>query len=55
MDDFFIYGKTENEHDRNLTNFLNRSRECGLKIGADEIPIRKHPSHFMDYSSQWMD
>ena len=37
----FIYGKTEEEHDRNLTNFLNRARKYGLKIGADKIQYKK--------------
>ena len=26
VDDMFIYGRTEEEHDQNLTNFLNRKR-----------------------------
>ena len=36
----FIFGRTE-EHDRNLTNFLNRAREHGLKIGAEKIQYKK--------------
>ena len=54
-DDMFIFGRREEEHDRNLTNFLNRAREHGLKIGAEKIQYRKHQSNSMDYSSQQMD
>ena len=45
-DDMFIFGRTEEEHDRNLTNFLNRAREHGLKIGAEKIQYKKPAVEF---------
>ena len=38
--DIFIYGRTEEEHDHNLTNFLKRTRQHGLKIGASKIQYK---------------
>ena len=36
-DCMFIYGTSDDDHDKNLTNFLNRTREHGVKIGLDKI------------------
>ena len=34
------FRRTEEEHDRNLTNFLNRAREHGLKTRAEKIQYK---------------
>ena len=48
----FLYRKTDKEHDRNLTNFLNIAGEHGLKIGADKIQYKKISIEF--YGLQFM-
>ena len=47
----FIYSTSDDEHNKNLKNFLNRTREYGLKIGLDEIQFKKTSVEF--YSSQF--
>ena len=49
--DMFIFGRTEEEHDRNLTNFLNRAREHGPKIGAQKIQCKKTSVEFYGLQS----
>ena len=44
----FIFGGPEEEHDRNLTNFLNRAREHGLEIGAEKIQYKKTSVEFYE-------
>ena len=44
--DIFIFGRTEEEHDRNLINFLNRAREHGLKRGAEKTQCKKTSVEF---------
>ena len=50
-DDMFIYGTSDDYHDRNLTNFLTRTREHGLKIGLEKIQYKKTSVEF--YGSQF--
>ena len=50
-DDMFIYGTSDDDHDQNLTNFLNRTREHGLKIGLEKIQYKKTSVAF--YGSQF--
>ena len=50
-DDMFIYGTSDDDHDQNLTNFLDRTRECGLKIGLEKIQYKKSSVEF--YGSQF--
>ena len=40
-DDMFIYGTSDDDHDQNQTNSLNRTREHGLKIGVEKIQYKK--------------
>ena len=49
-DDMFIYGTSDDDHDQNQTNFLNRTREHGLKIGLEKIQYNKTSVEF--YGSQ---
>ena len=49
--DMFIYGTSDDDHDKNLTNFLNRTREHGLKIGLEKIQFKKTSVEF--YGSQF--
>ena len=44
--DIFIYARTEEEHDQNLTNLLNRTRQHRLKIGASKIQYKKTSVEF---------
>ena len=34
------YAKALVNHDVNLQNFLNRARECGLKLNPDKVKLR---------------
>ena len=49
-DDMFIYGRSE-EYDQDLTNFLNRTRQHGMKIGESKIQCKKTSLEF--YSLQF--
>ena len=49
VDDILIYGRTRDEHDRNLRKVLDRAREKGIrfnpdkmKIGVKELPFIGH-------------
>lgn len=39
VDDNLVYGKTCEEHDANLRNFLTRSREKGVKLNSDRLAV----------------
>lgn len=39
-DDTFVYGATEEEHDANMANLMNRSREKGIKFNKDKIQLK---------------
>ena len=38
-DDVLVFGRTRTEHDRNLRNVLEKSRETGLRFNPDKIQI----------------
>ena len=42
----FIYDRTQEEHDQNLINFLNRTRQHGLTIGPSKIQNKKTSVEF---------
>ena len=39
-DDILVYGSLVEEHDRNLANMLQRSRERGIKLNSDKSVIK---------------
>ena len=39
-DDTFVFGATEKEHDENMMNLMNRSREKGIKFNKDKIQFK---------------
>ena len=39
-DDTFVFGATEKEHDENMVNLMNRSREKGIKFNKDKIQFK---------------
>lgn len=39
-DDTFVFGATEKEHDENMVNLMNRSREKGIKFNRDKIQFK---------------
>ena len=45
-DDIFIYSTSNDDHNQNLTDFLNRTREHGLKIGLDKMQYKRMSFEF---------
>ena len=39
VDDILIYGRTRDEHDRNLRIVLDRAREKGIRFNPDKMKI----------------
>lgn len=39
MDDIVVFGKTKEEHDRNLRAMLSQTRERGLRLNPDKCHI----------------
>ena len=39
-DDILVYGSSVEEHDRNLANMLQRSRERGIKLNSDKSVVK---------------
>ena len=39
-DDTFVFGATEKEHDENMVNLMNRSREKGIKFNKDKMQFK---------------
>ena len=40
-DDMIIYGKNEEEHDRNLIRFLETTRKKGLRLNKEKLQFKK--------------
>lgn len=53
MDDIIVYGCGQTmesaiqDHDRNLTAFLQRAREVGLKLNKDKFKLRQTEVKYM--------
>ena len=39
-DDIFVYGSTEEEYDRNLTNLMKREQEKGIVFNAEKLQFK---------------
>lgn len=39
MDDILVYGSTRSEHDKNLRQVLNRSRERGIRLNEEKLEV----------------
>ena len=50
-DDTFVFGATEKEHDENMVNLMNRSREKGIKFNKDKIQFKCQEVSF--FGHQW--
>ena len=48
-DDVIIHGKKEEEHERNLKNFLERCREKGIKLNKEKTKLREKSLVFMGH------
>ena len=48
-DDMIIFGTTEDEHDRNLLQFLELTRKNGLKLNKDKIQFKKKEVSFFGH------
>lgn len=48
VNDILIYGKTEQEHDKNLTKALERAREKGIKFNPDKCIVGDRDIPFLD-------
>ena len=47
--DMIIFGTTEDEHDRNLLQFLELTRKNGLKLNKDKIQFKKKEVSFFGH------
>ena len=46
VDDILIYGRTRQEHDRNLWSVLDRAREKGIRFNSEKCTIGVNEVHF---------
>ena len=46
--DIFIYGRTREEHDRNLRSVLERAREKGIRFNPEKCTIGSIKYRFSD-------
>ena len=46
VDDILIYGRTHEEHDRNLRSVLDRAREKGIRFNSEKCTIGVNEVHF---------
>ena len=51
-DDMIIYGKNEEEHDRNLIRFLKTTRKNGLRLNKDKLQFKRIQCHSLGMSGQ---
>ena len=45
-DDMVIYGKTEEEHDKNLIHFLETARKNNIKLNKEKVQFKREVSFF---------
>ena len=50
VDDIFIWGSTEEEHDANLRKVLERARLIGLKLNLTKCKFRARSVSFVGHS-----
>ena len=50
IDDMVVYGKTESEHDWNLINFCETTRNNGLRLNKAKIQFKKKEVSFFGHS-----
>ena len=48
-DDMIIYGKSDEEHDRNLIRFLETTRKNGLRLNKDKLQFKKDTVSFFGH------
>jgi len=46
-DDIVVFGKTSEEHDRNMHGILRRCQDTGLKLNPDKCFVKQEKSDFM--------
>lgn len=46
VDDILVYSRTRSEHDANLRQVLQRSREKGIKLNADKLEVGLTEVHY---------
>ena len=40
MDDILVFGETDQEHDKRVTNVLNRTREVNVKLKEEKTRVK---------------
>ena len=50
VDDFLIYGRTKDEHDHRLRDFLERCRTVGLKLNPGKLQFAKSSVRFLGHT-----
>ena len=48
-DDMIVYGRTEEEHDKNLIRFLETTRQNGLKLNRQKLQFKKNEVSFFGH------
>ena len=51
-DDILVYGSTEEEHDNNLSNLVNRALEKGVKFNKDKVQLKCQEISF--FGHKWI-
>ena len=54
VDDIIVYGKTIEEHDQNVRNMLQRSRDRGVKLNPDKVQFKVKRSAILGTCCQGM-
>ncbi|XP_048589536.1 uncharacterized protein K02A2.6-like [Nematostella vectensis] len=49
-DDIFVYGSTEEEHDRNLTDLMGRAQEKGIVFNAEKLQFKCNEVSFFGHT-----
>jgi len=49
-DDIFVYGSTEEEHDRNLINLMERAQEKGIVFNAEKLQFKCNKVSFFGHT-----
>ena len=49
-DDIFVYGSTEEEHDRNLINLMKRAQEKGIVFNAEKLQFKCNEVSFFGHT-----
>ena len=54
-DDVIIHGKDDEDHDRNLYNFMHTACEHGLVFNGEKCEVKKTQSHSLEQSMMPME